>query len=133
MNALRRQAPRPWPNPPDIGCHTQTPGRPRSPRSRCHSAHERLPRGSSQPARVSSMLCERHRRRQPAGGPDRELLISYQGAGEKRHSGMYLRAGSTGWFLAKSLDGALDGPLDSDSLDPGGRLAVSQSCPRRYG
>jgi hypothetical protein len=33
---------------------------------RCHSAREWPPRGSSEPARVSGMLCQTHSRRQPA-------------------------------------------------------------------
>ena len=58
-----------------------TPSRPPSPRpkvpysdaerrrSRCHSAHQRPPRGSSEPVRVSDMLGQTDRRRQSAGGP----------------------------------------------------------------
>jgi hypothetical protein len=41
---------------------------PRSPRSRCHSAHQRPQRGSSEPARVSDMLGQTDYRRQSTSG-----------------------------------------------------------------
>jgi hypothetical protein len=61
----RRGRPGLGPPPPDIIAQTQTPA---APGARCHRAHERPPRGSSEPARVSSMLDQTDRRRQSAGG-----------------------------------------------------------------
>jgi hypothetical protein len=70
-NDLRQRSPPRGPRPRDIRCHTRKV--PYSDaerrRSRCHSAHQRPPRGSSEPARVSDMLGQTDRRRQSAGGP----------------------------------------------------------------
>src|SRR5258708_36848411 len=68
-----------------------TPSRPPSPRhevpdsdaerrrSRCHSAHQRPPRGSSEPARVSDMLGQTDRYRQSAGGPAQSARMPPRG------------------------------------------------------
>ena len=45
----------------DVTCQTRTPA---TPGDRRHSAHQRPPRGSSEPTRVSGMLWKTHRRRQ---------------------------------------------------------------------
>jgi hypothetical protein len=69
---------------PEIRCQTQTlaaPGAAPGARSRCHSAHQRPPRGSSEPARVSDMLGQTDRRRQSAGGPADSARMPPRGAG----------------------------------------------------
>ncbi len=85
MTALRRRSPRPWPPAARHNRPYSDTGRPRSPWSRCHSAHQRPPRGSSEPARVSDMLGQTDRRRQSAGGPTGEpaksARMSPRGAG----------------------------------------------------
>ena len=49
-----------------VNLHGRSLGSPAAPGSRRHSAQEQPPHGSSESARLSGMLCETHRRRQPA-------------------------------------------------------------------
>jgi hypothetical protein len=78
ISTLRRQAPPAWPPDPRRNLPHSDTGRPRS---RCHSAHKRPPRESSEPARVRSMLGETHRRCQLAGGPADSARMPPRGGG----------------------------------------------------
>jgi hypothetical protein len=64
-SAFRQRSLRPGTLPCDITCQTQTPA---APQARHHSAHERPPSLSSEPARATRMLGHTRPRRQSGGG-----------------------------------------------------------------